>query len=73
MDDVLLVSEEGIVAAMAELFAQEKLVVEPAGALTVAALHRYGSLGQPNRKVVAILSGGNVEPQRFTELLQSVW
>jgi len=72
VDDVLLVSECEIIEAMAHLFSEQKLVVEPAGALTVAALRRYGSLGRAGANVVAVLSGGNVEPGRFTELLQSV-
>jgi len=72
VDDVLLVSEREIVEAMAESFVQEKLVVEPAGAVTVAALRRYGNPARARRNIVAILSGGNVEPKRFLELVGSV-
>lgn len=72
VDDVLLVREQEIVEAMAHLFVHEKLVVEPAGALTVAALRRYGNPARAGRNIVAILSGGNVEPKRFLELVGSV-
>jgi threonine dehydratase len=72
VDDVLLVSEQEIVAAMAQLFAQDKLVVEPAGALTVAALRRYGNPAGAGRNIVAVLSGGNVEPKRFLKLVGSL-
>lgn len=69
VDDVLLVSEREIVEAMAQLFVQDKLVIEPAGALTVAALRRYGNPAPGGRNIVAVLSGGNVEPKRFLELV----
>jgi threonine dehydratase len=72
VDDVLLVSEREIVEAMAHLFEQDKLVVEPAGAVAVAALRRYGNPAHAGRNIVAILSGGNVEPKRFQELVDSV-
>ena len=69
---MLLVSEQKIVEAMAQLFAQDKLAVEPAGAVTVAALRRYGNPARAGRNIVAVLSGGNVEPKRFLELVGSV-
>lgn len=61
VDSVLTVSDEEIVAAMRWLFHFAKLAVEPAGAVTTAALLagkvELGTAG----KVVAIVSGGNVD------------
>jgi threonine dehydratase len=54
------VSEESLSRALLMLLERAKLVVEPAGAAAVAAL-----LDQPSRfetPVVAVLSGGNVDP-----------
>ncbi len=59
VDDVVTVSEEDICAAMGDLALNARLVVEPSGALGVAA-HRRGLL--PKGRTVAVLSGGNVDP-----------
>jgi len=70
--DVLLVSEDEIVRAVAHLFEMEKLVIEPSGAVGVAALVRHLAGAKPHRKVVCVLTGGNVERQRLVEMIGSV-
>jgi threonine dehydratase len=76
VDDVLLVSEEEIVEATVRLLGEEKLVVEPSGAASVAALVRYfggkpAAAGrQPAQKVVTVLSGGNIELGRLADMLK---
>lgn len=70
--DVLLVSEEEIIRAVAHLFEMEKLVIEPSGAVSVAALLRYLAGAPPRRKVVCVLTGGNVERARLLEMTASV-
>jgi threonine dehydratase len=64
VDDILTVSEEAIARALLFLLERAKLVVEPAGAVGVAALLddavvEAAALRPP---VVAVLSGGNVDP-----------
>jgi threonine dehydratase len=60
-DDMVLVTEDEIAEAMALLMERCKLVVEGAGAVSVAALLE-GKAGMPERGVtVAVLSGGNVD------------
>lgn len=61
------VSEPEIVAAMRALQAELGLVIEPSGAVTVAAL-LAGKL-RPAGPTAAILSGGNVDPETFTRLV----
>jgi threonine dehydratase len=68
VDEVALVSDEEIVNAMRFLFERLKVVVEPSGAVPVAAL-LGGKLDASGLRIGAILSGGNVGAQRFTELL----
>ena len=69
VDEVVTVSDAEIVEAMRFLFERMKLVVEPSGAVGVAAL-LHGRLGAiAGRRVGVILSGGNVGVQRFRELL----
>ncbi len=60
VDDVLLVSEDEIKAAMVFMLERMKILVEPSGAVTVAAL-LYRKILPRNKRVVAILSGGNVD------------
>ena len=51
-----------------------RLVVEPSGALSLAAMAFHGrelGLAEQAGSVVAIVSGGNVDPERYRELLRS--
>ncbi len=60
VDELVLVSEEEIAEAILLLLERAKLVVEGAGAVGLAALlHRKISL--PGKKVAVVLSGGNVD------------
>jgi threonine dehydratase len=84
--EVLTVSEESISQALLLLLERNKLVVEPAGAVGVAALMQESALGQSARgqaalfeaeavpafepPVVAVLSGGNVDPLLLLRLIR---
>ena len=70
VDEVVTVSDEEIVDAMVFLFDRLKLVVEPSGAVGVAAL-LSGKLDARDRSVGLVLSGGNVGAARFAELVAS--
>jgi threonine dehydratase len=60
VDEVVSVSEESMSQALLSLVERAKLVVEPAGAAAVAALiERPDAYPGP---VVALLSGGNIDP-----------
>ncbi|NED99795.1 threonine ammonia-lyase [Phytoactinopolyspora halotolerans] len=60
VDSVVTVSEEGLSRALVSLLERAKQVVEPAGAAAVAALLENAGAYQP--PVVAVLSGGNIDP-----------
>lgn len=60
VDDVILVDENSIARAMVLLMERAKIVVEGAGALPLAAIIG-GYLDVTGKKVVAVLSGGNVD------------
>lgn len=68
VDQIVAVSDDDIVRAMAFLFERMKLVVEPSGAIGVAAL-LAGLIDVSGRRVGVILSGGNVSARRFADLL----
>jgi threonine dehydratase len=68
VDQVVTVSEETISQAMVNCLERSKQVVEPAGAVGVAAL-----LDQPRvfeTPVVTVLSGGNIDPLLLSKVLR---
>lgn len=67
LDDVVLVEDDVLVDAMRWLLDRMKLVAEPSGAITVAALR--AGLVRPRGETVAVLSGGNIEWSGLRELL----
>jgi threo-3-hydroxy-L-aspartate ammonia-lyase len=70
VDDIVTVSEEEMLEAIRQLAGRGRLVVEPSGAAAMAA-HISGRASQPdgdNARVV-VISGGNVDPRRFAEIL----
>jgi threonine dehydratase len=69
VDDVVLVSDDEILAAMRDLMTFAKLVVEPAGAAAVAALITRKARFGRGQNVAAIISGGNVDLDRLKSLL----
>jgi threonine dehydratase len=60
VDEVLTVTDDETASAMLVLLERAKLVVEPAGAVGIAAL-LSGRIQNPGR-TVAVLSGGNIDP-----------
>lgn len=68
-EDVVLVSDAEILAAMRLLLTRARLVAEPAGAAAVAAL-MYGRVPVPaGGAVVALVSGGNVDNEMMLRAL----
>lgn len=67
--DIRLVTEEEIAAAVRFLALRTRVVVEPTGAVAAAAV-LAGKLPAPRgARVGVILSGGNIEPDMFMEIL----
>jgi threonine dehydratase len=68
VDEIVLVSDDEIRTAMRFAFDRLKLVMEPSGATPLAAL-LAGRLGHLPPQVGVIVSGGNVDAERFAALL----
>ena len=60
VDEVVTVSEDEIATAILTLIEKQKLIAEGAGAVSVAAA-MFGKLPIKGKKVVAIVSGGNID------------
>lgn len=67
--DVVAIPEDRIREAVRVVFERARLVVEPAGAVAVAGLLCGAVPVRPGERVVAVLSGGNVDAGRLAELL----
>jgi threonine dehydratase len=69
-NQVVTVTEEEIAAAMLHLFEQERITAEGAGAVALAALLSGRVESDPDRAVVAIVSGANVDARTFARALE---
>ncbi len=69
VDDLVVVSDEEIIAAMKLIMERCKVVPEPAAASTVAALLSGRAHLPKTGTVVCILSGGNIDVERLKTLL----
>jgi threonine dehydratase len=68
VDEVVTVGDDAIAAAVAWLARESHLVAEPSGAASVAAALARPWL--PGARVVAVVSGGNVAPERLADYLR---
>ncbi len=69
VDGIVTVTEAEVRAAMRAIVATTRLVPEPSGAVTTAALLFHAAELPPYRKAVALLSGGNVDPALLAQVL----
>lgn len=67
LDEIILVPEGKVCTSILKLYNQEAIVVEPAGALSVAALD-FCSDDIKGKKVVCVISGGNNDIERMQEI-----
>jgi threonine dehydratase len=68
VDEIVTVTDEDLSAALLVLLERHKMVVEPAGGAAVAAL-LTGEV-KPDGPVVAILSGGNIDPMLLLRVIE---
>ncbi len=68
MDDVILVKDEELIVCFLDMIENHKMVVENSGLLTVAALKHLNVSG---KKVVSILSGGNMDVITMSSVVQN--
>ena len=67
VDDLVLVEEEEIKEAMALVMERMKLIIEPSGAVSVAAMLKEEEKG---KNLVAVVSGGNLDIMSISEILK---
>ena len=67
LDDIITIKDEELVVAFLDMVENHKMVVENSGLLSVAALKH---LDVKNKKVVSILSGGNMDVITMSSVVQ---
>ncbi len=65
VDEVLVVSNDEICAAIKDIFEDTRSIVEPSGALATAGLKRYAGACAGQRALIAIASGANMNFDRL--------
>jgi threonine dehydratase len=68
-EGIVTAGDDEMRQAMALLAARMKIVVEPGGAIALAALLAGKIPGAAGRRIGVVLSGGNVDPERFGALV----
>lgn len=69
VDNIITVTEDEIRAAMRTLATNAHLVAEPSGAVTFAAWLFHAKELPESKKTVAVVTGGNVDPQLLAQVL----
>lgn len=71
VDDIITVSDKELIVCFLDMIENHKMVVENSGLLTVAALKQLGpKYGYSGKKVVAIMSGGNMDVITMASVVQ---
>ena len=73
VDDIVTVSDSEIRQAMRTLVSDPKTLAEPSGAVAVTAFLFHAAQLPNTRLNVAVISGGNVDPQLLREIQQETW
>ena len=75
VDEIVTVTEQEIIEAMRFLFERMKIVVEPSGAVPVAAVLKLSKENRENlpkgSKIAIIISGGNIDLSEFFKILEN--
>ncbi len=67
VDDIITIKDEELIVAFLDLMENHKMVAENSGLLTIAALRH---LNAKNKKVVSIISGGNMDVITMSSVVQ---
>lgn len=68
VDEIITIDDEELIVAFLDMVEDHKMIVENSGLLTVAALKHLGFTG---KRVVSILSGGNMDVITMSTVVQS--
>jgi threonine dehydratase len=70
LDDIILIDEGHVCSKILEVYNQHSFIIEPAGVLSLCALDILDKGEIKDKNVVCIISGGNSDVFRMTEILE---
>ncbi len=65
VDEIVIVNNDHICAAIKEIYNETRLIVEPAGALGVAGIMQHAAAGMTGKNVIAVTCGANMDFDRL--------
>ena len=72
IEDILLISDDEALSAVAEISKEEKTIVEPDSAVTYAAYKKFNHLFV-GKKTVLVFTGGNIDNEVFKNIVQKYY
>jgi threonine dehydratase len=69
LDEIILIDEGHVCSKILEIYNDHSLIIEPAGVLSLCALDKL-DLGIKNKNIVSVISGGNSDVFRMTDILE---
>jgi threonine dehydratase len=69
VDDIITITEDAIREAVRRIVKEARIVAEPSGAVTFAAALFHSNELPPSKQTVAVVSGGNIEPQLLAQII----
>ena len=69
VDDMITVTEDEIRSAMRHIVMEARIIPEPSGAVTLAAWLFHSDELPRSEKAVAVVTGGNVDPNLLAEIV----
>ena len=70
IDDIFIVDNNRLSYDMVEIYQNEGIILEPAGCLSISALEMMDKSLLKNKNIVCILSGGNNDISRYSEIIE---
>lgn len=68
--DVILIEDSDLIDSFLEFIEHQKMIVEPAGLLSIAALKKLPKELTKGKKIVSVISGGNIDPSMVSLYIQ---
>jgi len=69
VDEIVLVTDADVIEAMRFMLLRMKLLAEPTGVVSVAALMARKVGGVTGKRIGVIVSGGNADPKMLSRIL----
>jgi len=70
IDNIYIINNNQLSHTMVDIYQNEGIILEPAGALSISCLDNINKSKLKNKNIVCVLSGGNNDISRYTDILE---